>query len=213
MDLPFEVYLRTLSEEVQNFMSVQRADKNIVDPEWANVFLEDITLEETLEQILAHIPIFSLLTGKELSKLARIVYIRRFDPGETIIYRGVEQSGFYLIRLGSVHIVREHLDHTREVVGKLGPSELLGEFALLDNTPRTSSVVAAEASELIGFFKPDLMEILVTNPTLGCKILLRLAEEMSRKLIADYGTLQDLGYPFPETVDASDALAKDDPTL
>ncbi len=57
------------------------------------------------------------------------------------------------------------------------------------------------------------MEILATNPVLGCKILLRLAEEMSRSLAADYGTLRALGYPLPEGLGGLEALAQADPTL
>jgi hypothetical protein len=56
--------------------------------------------------------------------------------------------------------------------------------------------VAAEKSELIGFFKPDLMDILATNPELGCMILLRLGEEMTATLNKDYGRLREMGWPF-----------------
>ena len=69
---------------------------------------------------------------------------------------------------------------------------------MLDDTPRSSSIVAAEPSELIGFFKPDLMGILSTTPAMGCKILLRLAEEMGRSLQRDYEKLRRCGYPFLE---------------
>ena len=186
----------------------------VTDPEWANLFVQEATtLEESLEQALSRIPIFDLLTEQEFKQLLRSVHVRRFRPGEIIIRRGVEQSGFYLIRSGGVHIVRHHLDHTETVIDTLGPNELLGEFALVDSTPRTSSLVAAEPSELIGFFKPDLMDILVTNPAMGCKILLRLAEEMTLRLAADYRHLHELGYPFPEDVDAPDELSRGGATL
>ena len=121
---------------------------------------------------------------------------RHFAAGETILRRGAEQSGFYLIRSGSVQILRRDAEGGSQVVGALGPGELLGEFALVDGSPRTSTVAAAERSELIGFFKPDLMNIMVTNPGLGCKILLSLAEQMNQTLIRDYQTLKELGYDF-----------------
>ncbi len=170
----------------------------LVDPEWTNLFRREAEARQTLEEVLARVPAFSLLDSRGLKTLARIVHLRRFAPGEVVIPRGVEQSGFYLIRSGSVHIVRQGPDHLPAVVGTLGPGELLGEFALLDSTPRTSAVVAAERSELIGFFKPDLMDILITDPEMGCKILLRLAEQMSQTLARDYQSLVALGYDFLE---------------
>ena len=193
-------------------MPDSKANK-IVDPEWANVFRDDVSHEETVDEALRRIKIFSLLSDRELARLAGIVHERHYLPGETVIHRGVEQSGFYMVLRGSVDIVRDRLDGTRHVVGNLGAHELLGEFALLDSTPRNSSIVAAESSQLIGFFKPDLMEILATNPVLGCKILLRLAEEMSRSLADDYEKLRDQGYPFPESTNADELLKQADPTL
>jgi len=124
--------------------------------------------------------------------------VRRFAAGETVVRHGVRQSGFYLIRTGSVHVVRERADGRRETVTTLYPPELLGEFALLDDSPRSNAIVAAEPSELIGFFKPDLMDILVTRPAMGCRILLRLAEGMTRTLAGDYGRLREMGFPWEE---------------
>ena len=183
--------------------------EQIIDPEWHNVFREESRAEERLEDALGQIPIFGLLSPRELQLVGRIVHIRTFKPGETIIHRGVEQSGLYLIRSGAVNIVRRTAAGESEVVGTLYPPELLGEFALLDGTPRSSSIVAAETSQLIGFFKPDLMDILVTKPALGCKILLRLAEEMNRSLRKDYGRLREVGFPFPDEVEQEAGI---DPT-
>ncbi len=166
------------------------------DPEWANLFRQEAQAQLPLETILAGVPVFSTLTLRELWTLARIVHPRRFVTGETIIRRGAEQSGFYLVRSGSVQILRLSANGAPQVVGALGPGELLGEFALVDGSPRTSTVVAAEPSELIGFFKPDLMDLMVTNPGLGCKILLNLAEQMGHTLTKDYQTLKKLGYDF-----------------
>lgn len=168
----------------------------LIDPEWENFFSpRSATQAEPLARLLGRVPIFSLLRARELRALARLVHVREFSRGEVVIRRGVEQSGLYLVRSGSVDIVRERDDGEPVVVGTLGPGELLGEFALLDDTPRSTSVVAAETSELIGFFKPDLTDILATNPAMGCMILLRLGEEMTQTLNKDYSRLRDYGWP------------------
>ena len=175
-----------------------RCSEEIIDPEWTNIFRKEAKRERSVVDDLREVPIFSLLSERELDLLARIVHLRRYAPGETIIRRGIPQSGFYLIRTGSVQIVRQHFGGSSEIVAVLRPHELLGEFALVDGSPRSSSLVAAEACELIGFFKPDLMKILTTKPAMGCKILLRLAEEMALTLRRDYDRLRALGFPFAE---------------
>jgi len=187
------------------------ADRTTIDPEWENFFSKDKIEEEeeSLERALHQIPVFGLVLQRNLKKLARLVHVREFQAGETIIRRGVNQSGFYLIKSGSANIVRERPDGTANVVATLYPPELIGEFALLDDSPRSTSVVAAEASELIGFFRPDLTDIIATNPEMGCKILLRLAEEMSRSLASDYRRLRETGYPWDDQDDDEEGL---DPT-
>ena len=184
--------------------------ERVIDPEWENLFTEkkEEGGSESLVRSLGRIPILSLLRASELKLLSRIVHVRSFDEGETVIQRGVKQSGFYLVRSGAVNIVRSGPEGA-VVVDTLLPPALLGEFALVDDTPRSTSIVAAEPSELIGFFKPDLMDVLVTKPGMGCAILLRLAEEMSHNLNGDYQQLLDLGYPFN---DIEEIAADLDPT-
>jgi len=182
-------------------------DTKTPDPEWSNYFHADAVQEETLESVLGRIPLFSLLSRRELRRLAARVHRRRYKAGETVIYRGVEQLGFYLIRSGSVHIVRQTDDDESVVIGKLGPYDLLGEFALIDGAPRSSAVIAAEPSELVGFFKPDLTDIMVTRPRMGCRILLGLATEMGYLLKADYEKLLGLGFPFEEEKDPARAAS------
>jgi CRP/FNR family cyclic AMP-dependent transcriptional regulator len=183
----------------------------VIDPEWENFFAENRVAEgpEPLVRVLGRIPILSLLRVSELKLLSRIVHIRTYDPGETVIQRGAKQSGFYLVRSGSVNIVRSRGGES-QVVDTLHPPALLSEFALVDDAPRSTSIVAAEPSQLIGFFKPDLLDLLVTKPGMGCAILLRLAEEMSRILNRDYQKLLDLGYPF---IEAEEVSADLDPTM
>jgi CRP-like cAMP-binding protein len=174
---------------------------SITDPEWENFFARSSgDTVGSLEKLLSEIAVFNLLRPRELKKLARIVHVREFRRGETVIWRGALQSGFYLIRSGSVNIVRER-DDRREVVATLHPPELLGEFSLLDDSPRSTSIVAAEQSELIGFFKPDLMDIIATSPKTGCMILLRLAEEMTQSLNKDYHRLREMGFPFDDEME------------
>ncbi|MDP6041167.1 MAG: cyclic nucleotide-binding domain-containing protein, partial [Candidatus Latescibacteria bacterium] len=70
----------------------------------------------------------------------------------------------------------------RLVLDTLGDGELLGEFALLDDSPRSTSIIAAEPSDLIGFFRSDLVDLIQTQPKMGFKILYRLAQIMAHRM-------------------------------
>ena len=185
--------------------------ERVIDPEWENFFAGGKARSAgSVERELSGISVFSLLKPRDLHQLARLVHPRSYERGETIIRAGVTPSGFYMILSGSVDIVRERLDHSRRIVATLHPPELIGEFALLDDSPRSTSVVAAEPSELIGFFRPDLLDIITTMPEMGCMILVRLAKDMTHRLREDYALLREMGYPFPDRDGDGDGL---DPTV
>jgi CRP-like cAMP-binding protein len=164
-----------------------------IDPEWANLYRPQAPRVRPLVEDLARLPVFSSLSAVELERVAGLVHLRQYAAGETVIRRGALQSGFYLVRSGAVRIVRQTAGGEPVEVDRLGPGELAGEFGLLDSAPRSSSLIAAESTELIGFFRPDLMSLMETHPDTGCRILLRLGEEMASRLRRDYTELRQRG--------------------
>ena len=161
------------------------------DPEWSAGYLSDAHSGETLVDILGALPIFETLTWKELAQLERIVHRRWFVAGEMVIQAWIPRSGLFVVITGNVHVVRHDSDGTPMILDTLGPGTLLGEFAILDDSPRSSSIVAAEPSHLIGFFRPDLMDLVNTDPRLGFKILHRLAQIMSVHMQRVLGNLRE----------------------
>jgi CRP-like cAMP-binding protein len=170
-------------------------DATYTDPEWGNVLRRKEATEETIPSILKSLPMFETLTAPELVKVERIVHRRRFAAGEVIIRARAPRSGMYIVKSGSVDVVRPMGNGIFHKVGRLEAGDLLGEFAILDDSPRSTSIVAAEPSELLGFFKPDLMELVETDPRLGLKIVLRVAEMMTRRLRQDIELLRSLQKP------------------
>lgn len=170
-------------------------DATYTDPEWGNVLRRKEATEETIPSILKSLPMFETLTAPELVKVERIVHRRRFAAGEVIIRARAPRSGMYIVKSGSVDVVRPMGNGIFQKVGRLDVGDLLGEFAILDDSPRSTSIVAAEPSELLGFFKPDLMELVETDPRLGLKIVLRVAEMMTRRLRQDIELLRGLQKP------------------
>ena len=160
------------------------------DPEWGTEISHTKRKQVSLLELLGDLPVFELLTWTELSRIQRIVHRRQFVTGESVIQAWIPRSGLFVVLSGSVNVVRDLPDGGRAVLDNLGPGELLGEFAILDDSPRSTSIYAAEPSELIGFFRPDLMDLVQTDPTLGFKILLRLSQIMAARLLS---VVKDLG--------------------
>ena len=158
------------------------------DPEWAEWKAPGVS-RETLLDILGRLPVFDTLTWSELRTIERIVHRRQFMAGEFVIRAFTPRSGLFAVISGSVQVVRHLQGGKVAVLDTLGVGELLGEFALLDDSPRSTSIRAAETSDLIGFFRSDLMDLIQTQPRLGFKILYRLSQIMSKRMQA---VMQDL---------------------
>ena len=66
----------------------------------------------------------------------------QYKAGSTIFREGDIESHFYIIESGEVHIVTEDKVGQKIVVAKLRAGDSFGEFALIDNSPRTASALA-----------------------------------------------------------------------
>jgi CRP-like cAMP-binding protein len=154
----------------------------VVDPEWTSLFKPNQGEKDDLSAVLGRQHVFDNLTSRELERVERIVHQRRFVTDEIVIQAWVPRSGLFVVETGGVNVVRQLSSGERVVIGSLGAGELLGEFAILDNSPRSTSIVAAEPSDMIGFFRPDLMDLIETDPKLGFKILYRISQIMTNRL-------------------------------
>ena len=85
----------------------------------------------------------------------------------------------YIIENGRVNIT---LGKEEKLLAVLSDKEFFGEIALLSETPRTATATAVINSSILGFFQPDMMDLIETNPRMGNKVLLRLARMIGDRL-------------------------------
>jgi CRP/FNR family transcriptional regulator, cyclic AMP receptor protein len=151
------------------------------DGVWGNIFRRG-NHQQSLVDILRTVPLFRELTPKELRTLERVVHIRTYQPGETVFVETEPGAGMYVIRSGRVDIVLKHKTENPLRLAELETGDFFGEMALLGDASRTATAVARERSELIGFFHPDLLEIINLHPVMGAKISFGLARTLAERL-------------------------------
>src|SRR2546428_13668956 len=148
---------------------------------WGNIFRLGKS-KQSLAEILQNIPLFHDLTSKELRILERVVHIRTYQASEPVFVETEPGAGMYVIRSGRVDIVLSHKKESPLMLAELEAGDFFGEMALLGDTARSATAVARERSELIGFFQPDLLEIINLHPVMGAKITFGLAKTLSERL-------------------------------
>ncbi len=149
---------------------------------WRNLFSQRVIREGTIEEVLSKVPAFANLAPRELKEVAAIVHKREYRIGEPVFYQGDPGLGMYIVKDGEVSIVIQGKDGNEEELALFGDGDFFGELALLDESPRSANAVCKTECTLIGFFRPDLFELIEKNTTLGIKIVLKLAEIVAQRL-------------------------------
>lgn len=154
---------------------------------WDNLF-RDRDKNKPLRELLKKNILFQDLNPAEISMMEKIVNVRHYRPGESIFRQGEVGVGMYMILSGMVNVFVEELDlatgnPSTTHVTLLKAGDFFGEMTLVEHESRRSaSTTAQEESILIGFFKPDLIEIVERNPSAGVKVLMRLGEVLATRL-------------------------------
>ena len=153
-----------------------------IDPLWSNLFRRDSKEKDELFNILKEVPIFQDLNRRELKKVDEILHRRTYATDESIVKEGELGVGMYIIVSGQVEILQLGDDGNKMRLASFSSGDFFGEQALLDESPRTASALALVPCEAVGFFRPDLLELIESDPRLGLKIVMRLSQMISVRL-------------------------------
>lgn len=149
---------------------------------WKNIFSGRSVRKGSTHELLSRVPAFAHLSFRELKEVAAIVHKREYRAGEPVFHQGDPGLGMYIIQEGSVSIVISETDGGKKELAVLTEGDFFGELALLDESPRSADALCKTDCLLIGFFRPDLLEMIERKPGLGVKIVTKLAEIVGERL-------------------------------
>ena len=152
------------------------------DPFWSNLFRRRDRAGDELYEVLSKVLIFQDLSRREFERIREILHRRSYSADEAIVKEGDMGVGMYVILTGEVAIVHEEIDGSSVELATFGDGDFFGDQVLLDESPRTASAIAREATRAVGFFRPDLLELIESDPRLGLKIVMRLSHMASVRL-------------------------------
>uniref|UniRef100_A0A7V4LCX3 Cyclic nucleotide-binding domain-containing protein n=1 Tax=Desulfobacca acetoxidans TaxID=60893 RepID=A0A7V4LCX3_9BACT len=139
---------------------------------------------------LKKIFIFQDLDAKELDQVIALGTLHHFAAGQVIIAEGDAGECMYVMCEGEVEVTKRltmilDKDTPRErMMVRLRSADgvSFGEMALLENEVRSATVTALSDCVLLELKRDDLLDYIRQNSSTGCKILLRLAQLLSRYL-------------------------------
>jgi CRP/FNR family cyclic AMP-dependent transcriptional regulator len=113
--------------------------------------------------ILKTVPLFSLFSDHELATLFPAIQHRSYPRHSFMLRAGEKTDALYIILSGKAKVVIDDGDGREVTLTTIGPSEFFGEMSLIDEKPRSASVEALEACEVLYISKPAFMACLKDN--------------------------------------------------
>lgn len=127
-------------------------------------------------------PLFRYFTDKERNRIESIAEIKRIAEGGYLIRAAEVDSTLFAVEEGHLDIVAMH-DGRPIVVATVGPGDVLGEVAFIDDSPRSVSVRAGEEQVTVrAWDKRTLSEALAFEPQLLAKFAVAMCELLVERL-------------------------------
>jgi CRP/FNR family cyclic AMP-dependent transcriptional regulator len=134
--------------------------------------------------------LFQDLEEDELHQVLRNTTSQEFSAGAVIVQEGEPGDSMFIMCQGEVQITKQltlmlEEDTPKERVMtrlKAADGVSFGEMALLENEVRSATVTALSDCLLLELRRGEFLRLVQENPSMGIKLLLRLAQLLSRHL-------------------------------
>lgn len=166
--------------------------------------------------VLRNVALFSGLDDGELEKLSKVSGRKRVERGAFVVRAGESTDSLYVLLAGRAKVTNTDEEGREIILAWLGPGEFFGEMGLIDGSPRSANVVAAEPCELLFLSKEAFQRCLQDNFQVAQKLMKTLVlrlREADRKieslaLLDVYGRVARLLLDMSEVVEGRRVVKK-----
>jgi CRP-like cAMP-binding protein len=140
------------------------------------------------------------LTDAELTELANVCRLEKFDKDQPIFREGQHHARIYWVLSGLVRLEMKLPTRPPTALLTVGTGEVLAWSALLGTQQMTATGIAASDTVLIGFDATALQALCDRNHQLGYRLMRHLCKGISQRLVATRLQLLDLfSHPHQQT--------------
>ncbi|MBE0591123.1 MAG: cyclic nucleotide-binding domain-containing protein, partial [Gemmatimonadales bacterium] len=124
------------------------------------------------------VPLFSHLADEELARVVRVARTRSHPRNSVILFEDDPGDALFVVLAGEVKVVLAGEDGREVILSILKEGDFFGEMSLIDDRPRSATVIATADSELLVLRRVDFQACLEESP----RIAFGLLRELSRRL-------------------------------
>ncbi|MBN1872611.1 MAG: cyclic nucleotide-binding domain-containing protein [Anaerolineae bacterium] len=138
--------------------------------------------QKNILSIIEKIPLFQRLESRQLKHIANQFADRTFEAEQEIVTQGLSGIGLFIVVSGHAQAVRQRIDGAKAIVNEFGPGDFFGEMSLLDDGPRTASVIATESTRCLVLVAWDFASVLRSDPDAALLVLKAVAQRFRQVL-------------------------------
>jgi CRP/FNR family cyclic AMP-dependent transcriptional regulator len=122
---------------------------------------------------LSRVPLFQGIRGRDLGRLAKVMRESSFAEGQTVAEEGQSGVGFFVIEEGNATVSRQG-----NIIRTLEPGDYFGEIALIDEGPRSATVVATTDLRCRGMAAWEFRSFVREHPDVAWTLLATLVSRL-----------------------------------
>jgi CRP-like cAMP-binding protein len=124
-------------------------------------------------ELLRTVPLFANLDDAELIEIGRHADEVAVGEGQALVTQDMPGTSFYVIVEGEAAVIKDG-----QKLAELGPGDFVGEMALLEDLPRSATVITTAPSRVLEMHRRDFSTVLDEAPQLARKMLATMAHRL-----------------------------------
>jgi len=143
---------------------------------------EGTALAQQIFDTIGQSKFFADFTRDDVQRLTAFMHIYRAEAGQMMIREGDVDDCMLLIIQGKVDIVKTASHGHLQPMTSVGPGATLGEMSMIDGEPRFATCMALEPTTFAVLSRDSMVQIILEEPGLGAKVLVKLVTLLSQRL-------------------------------
>ncbi|MBL1260952.1 MAG: Crp/Fnr family transcriptional regulator [Thiotrichaceae bacterium] len=131
-----------------------------------------------MDRQLANIPLFAGLEEHELAVIYEGAKVKGFPRNTIVIHEGDDSDSLFLILSGRVTVFLTSEKGREVILNTQSTGEYFGELALLDDLPRSASVMTVESSQFCVISKTAFQKVLAHHPAIALQVIKNLTQRI-----------------------------------
>jgi CRP/FNR family cyclic AMP-dependent transcriptional regulator len=133
-----------------------------------------------MNKTLVDMPLLVGLSEGEREALINCGAVKNYGKGAIILNEGDNTHSMYVILSGRVKVYLSDEEGNEVILNTLGTGDYFGELSLLDEAPRSASVVTLEPCRLLILSEANFKQLLASHPDVAFQVLKDLIQRVRR---------------------------------